>query len=127
MIQGDSEDSPSRLEAGENLMVIRTLCNKGSDEEPVLRRSLFKTRCKMDGQCCKVIIDRGSSKYLASKESVTKLQLQRLKHHKPYHVSWIKDKHMILVSEQCIVKFKIGHYLDEVLCDFMPMDCCHIL
>ena len=30
-------------------------------------------------------------------------------------------------SEQCIVKFKIGHYFDEVLCDIMPMDCCHIL
>jgi len=25
------------------------------------------------------------------------------------------------------VKFKIGHYFDEVLCDIMPMDCCHIL
>ena len=25
------------------------------------------------------------------------------------------------------MKFKIGHYVDEVLCDIMPMDCCHIL
>ena len=25
------------------------------------------------------------------------------------------------------MKFKIGHYFDEVLCDIMPMDCCHIL
>ena len=24
------------------------------------------------------------------------------------------------------MKFKIGHYFDEVLCDIMPMDCCHI-
>ena len=23
-------------------------------------------------------------------------------------------------------EFKIGHYFDEVLCDIMPMDCCHI-
>ena len=53
--------------------------------------------------------------------------LQRLKHPKPYHVSWIKDEYKILVSEQCLVKFKIGHYFDEVLCDIMPMDCCHIL
>ena len=25
------------------------------------------------------------------------------------------------------MKFKIGHYVDEVLCDIMPMDCCNIL
>ena len=49
-----------------------------------------------------------------------------MKHPKPYHVSWIKDEHKILVSEQYIVKFKIGHYFDEVLCDIMPMDYCHI-
>ena len=50
MIQEDIESSPSGPDAGENLMVRRTLCNKGSDEEPILRRSLFKTRCKMDGK-----------------------------------------------------------------------------
>ena len=47
MIQEDIENSPSGLEARENIMVRRTLCNKGSDEELVLRRSFFKTRCKM--------------------------------------------------------------------------------
>ena len=31
-----------------------------------------------------------------------------------------------MVSEQCLVKFKIWHYFDEVLCDIMPMDSCHI-
>ena len=58
---------------------------------------------------------------------VTKLQLQRLMNPKLYHVSWIKDEHKILLSEQCVVKFKIGHCCDEVLCVIMPMDCCHIL
>ena len=66
MIQEDIESSPSGPEVGENLMVRRTLCNKGSDEEPFLRRSLFKTKCKMAGKCCKVIIDSGSSKNFAS-------------------------------------------------------------
>ena len=73
MIQEDIESSPSGPEAGENLMVRRTLCNKGSDEEPVLRRIFFKTRCKMARKCCKVIIDSGSSTNLASEELVTKL------------------------------------------------------
>ena len=74
MIQEDIESSPSRPKAGENLMVRRTLCNKGSDEkEPILRRSIFKTRCKMARKCYKVIIESGSSTNLASKELVTKL------------------------------------------------------
>ena len=53
-------------------MVRRTLCNKGSDEEPILRRSLFKTRSKMVGKCYKVIIDSGSSTNLALEELVIK-------------------------------------------------------
>ena len=57
------------------MMVRRTLCNKRSEEEPILRRSLFKIRCKMAGKYCKVIIDSGISTNLASKELVTKLQL----------------------------------------------------
>ncbi len=32
-----------------------------------------------------------------------------------------------MVTEQCVVKFNIGNYLDEVLCDIMPIDCFHIL
>ena len=74
MIQEDIESSPSGPEVGENLMVRRTLCTKGSDEEPIVR-SLFKTRCKMARKCHKVIIDSGSSTNLASEVLVTKLQL----------------------------------------------------
>ena len=57
LTQEDIENIPSGPNAGENIMVRRTLCNKGSDEETILRRSLFKTRCKMPRKCCKVIID----------------------------------------------------------------------
>ena len=73
MIQEGIESSSSGTKAIENMMVRKTLCNKGSDEEPILRRSLFKTRCKMDGNWCKVVIDSGISTNLASKELVTKL------------------------------------------------------
>ena len=89
MIQEDIEISPSGLEARENLMVRRTLCNKGGDEEPILRRSLFKTKCKMARKCCKVIINSGSSNNLASEEMVIKLHLQRFRHLQPYHVASI--------------------------------------
>ena len=39
----------------------------------------------------------------------------------------MQDDHKVLVNEQCLVKFKIGGYQDEVLCDIIPMDICHML
>ena len=51
VIQGDIEGSSSGPKAIENMMVRRTLFNKKSDEKPVLRRSLFKTRCKIARKC----------------------------------------------------------------------------
>ena len=32
-----------------------------------------------------------------------------------------------MVSQQCQVEFKIGGYRDEILCDIILMDVCHIL
>ena len=39
----------------------------------------------------------------------------------------MKDDHKVLVSEQCLVKFKIGSYHDEVLYDIIPMDVYRLL
>lgn len=75
MIQGESDQPHCDPKGGENLMVRRTLCSKKVDKEPILERSIFRTRCKVLDKCCKVIIDSGSSRNLASEELVTKLQL----------------------------------------------------
>jgi hypothetical protein len=32
-----------------------------------------------------------------------------------------------MVIKQCLVEFKIGGYRDEILCDVIPMDVCHVL
>jgi hypothetical protein len=32
-----------------------------------------------------------------------------------------------MVTKQCLVEFKITRYRDEILCDVIPMDVCHIL
>ena len=48
-------------------------------------------------------------------------------HPTPYKVSWSRKGHQILGSEQCRVKFEIGSYEDEVLCDVVPMDVYHLL
>ena len=39
-----------------------------------------------------------------------------------YHVSWEKYEHKILLSEECIVKLKIGLFTNEVLCDIMMQE-----
>jgi hypothetical protein len=31
------------------------------------------------------------------------------------------------MTKQCLVEFKIGGYRDEILCDVIPMDVCHVL
>lgn len=108
-------------------MIRGALCHNETNEEPLQRKNLFWTRCKVEGRCWKVIIDSGSLDNFASKELVNKLKLQRLKHPKPYQIELIRYVHKILASEQCLVKLKIGEYYDEVLCDIMHMDVCHIL
>jgi hypothetical protein len=44
-----------------------------------------------------------------------------------YKVSWLQKGHQVMVTKQCLVEFKIGGYRDEILCDVIPMDVCHIL
>ena len=33
----------------------------------------------------------------------------------------------VTITKQCLVEFKIGGYIDEILCDVIPMDVYHIL
>ena len=70
-------------------MLRRILWSEELNEEPVLRKILFKTKCEITEKCCKVIINSGSSDNLAFEELVNKLQLQRLRQPKHYHVAWI--------------------------------------
>ena len=65
-------------------MNSRVLCQSEMEQELLQRNNLFRTRCKVAGKCCKVIVDSGSSENLVSEEMVTKLKLERLKHLKPY-------------------------------------------
>jgi hypothetical protein len=31
-----------------------------------------------------------------------------------------------MVTKQCLVEFKIGGYIHEIMCDVIPMDVCHV-
>jgi len=55
------------------------------------------------------------------------LNLVVLPHPKPYKLYWLsKDRDSIVIS-QVKVQFSTGKYKDEVLCDVVPMEACHIL
>lgn len=46
---------------GKSLVMRRSSMHEEVVEEPPQRKSLFKTRCKSEGNVCKVIIDSGST------------------------------------------------------------------
>ncbi|XP_073121957.1 uncharacterized protein [Henckelia pumila] len=76
---------------------------------------------------CSLIIDGGSCTNVASCELVKKLGLPILNHLKPYRFQWFNNCTEVRVNRRVVVPFSIGNYVDEVLCDVVPMQACHIL
>ncbi|GJZ33589.1 RNA-directed DNA polymerase [Tanacetum coccineum] len=65
---------------------------------------------------------------MVSLNMVGKLQLKTQDHPHPYHLTWLDKKKEFKVSKRCLVQFSIGEkYKDEVVCDVVPMDACHLL
>ncbi|XP_074305672.1 uncharacterized protein LOC141640893 [Silene latifolia] len=59
---------------------------------------------------------------------VSKLSLPTQEHPNPYKLRWLSKGSEVRVDKQCIVPFSIGKvYKDEILCDVVPMDACHLL
>lgn len=62
-----------------------------------------------------------------AEEAIKKLGLKTEPHPSPYHLAWLNNKTELLVSRQAVITFSIGSYRDEVSCDVVPMDACHLL
>jgi hypothetical protein len=128
-----SEAQEARCEAegvedGRSLMMKKVLLKQEPEtEKPVQRNNLFRTTCKTKDRVCKVIIDSGSTDNLVSTEMVEKIELETTAHLTLYKVSWLQKGHQVTITQQCLVNFKIGGYRDEILCDVIPMDVCHVL
>ncbi|GJU16924.1 putative reverse transcriptase domain-containing protein, partial [Tanacetum coccineum] len=61
-------------------------------------------------------------------EAVQKLRLKTKNHPKPYKLQWLKKGGEVTVSKRVHVLFSVGNtYKDNVWCDVVPMDACHLL
>ncbi|XP_062075889.1 uncharacterized protein LOC133780020 [Humulus lupulus] len=95
---------------------------------PSQRNTIFCTRCTINNKVCDVIIDSGSTENVVSKALVKTLALQTSPHPQPYKLGWIKCGIEAKVTELCRFSFSIGkNYHDDVSCDMVEMDACHIL
>ncbi|MDV3192331.1 MAG: retropepsin-like aspartic protease, partial [Candidatus Phytoplasma australasiaticum] len=75
-----------------------------------------------------MIIDGGSCENVVSNTMVEKLGLKIEDHPQPYKLAWFKKGNDVRVSKRCLVKFSIGKkYANEIWCDVVPMDACHLL
>ncbi|XP_010245764.1 PREDICTED: uncharacterized protein LOC104589222 [Nelumbo nucifera] len=109
----DGEDEEGTYEHEEYMCVVRKLMLSQRSKDDKQRHRLFRTSDSQEN-----IIDR---------DVVKKLQLIPDKHPNPYTIGWIKEVGGIHVEERCKVPFSIGKYIDEVYCDIVDMDACHIL
>jgi hypothetical protein len=109
------------------LLVRRVLSTQLVAAEQGQRHNLFQSRCKIKGQVCRFIIDDGSCNNIVSTMLVEKLVLQTRRHPHPYHMQWLNNSGTVKVSSMVRLSFSIGDYHDEVDCDIVPMQACHLL
>jgi hypothetical protein len=79
------------------------------------------------GQVCIFIIDGGSCNNIVSALLVEKLGLPTHRHPHPYYMQWLNSSGTVKVSSMVHLSFSIGDYHDEVDCDIVPMQACHLL
>ena len=131
-VQLDEEDEYAGVEFAEedseervSFVLQRMLL---ASKEEGQRKNLFKTRCSVNNKVCDLIVDNGSTENLVSKKLVDYFQLPTEPHEKPYSLGWVSKGSQVRVTLSCKVPISIGkHYREEVLCDVLDMDVCHIL
>ncbi|KAD3068093.1 hypothetical protein E3N88_35973 [Mikania micrantha] len=108
--------------------VLSTAAGRSGDDTLWLRNNIFRTRCTSKGKVCAVVIDGGSCENMVATSMVEKLGLLAEPHPDPYQLTWLKKGNVVKVNQRCLVQFTIGNrYSDEVWCEVIPMDACHIL
>ncbi|XP_043687813.1 uncharacterized protein LOC122639038 [Telopea speciosissima] len=125
----DDDDAKIAKEEGEGVTcIVRRLLLTPKQQGSSQRHQIFLTHCSVNAKVCNAIIDSGSSENLVSTTLVDHLKLKTEPHPAPYKIGWIKSGSAIPVSKICRVPLSFGKtYKDEVLCDVVEMDACHLL
>ena len=111
-----------------SLVIMRSLSiQHKEDEHEEQRANIFHMQRKVKQKTCLAIVDGGSCTNAVSDHLVEKLGLAVHRHPAPYKLCWLGDYGEIRVSQQCVVPMSVGTYSNEVTCDVVPMDACHIL
>ncbi|RDX66933.1 hypothetical protein CR513_54246, partial [Mucuna pruriens] len=90
------------------------------------REHNFHTKCHINDKLCSMIIDSGSCTKVASTIIVEKINLQNIKHTRPYKLQWRSNIGEVKVDKQVAVLFAIENYKDDILCDVVLMEVGHI-
>jgi hypothetical protein len=115
-------------DTGEMLVIRRVLNSSPVQDDVCLHNNIFHTRCTSHEKVCDVINDSESCENVISEIMVQKLPLKTEKHPKPYKLSWLEKGKCVQVDQRCLVNFSVGEkYRDEVWCDVVPMNACHLL
>ncbi|XP_060213640.1 uncharacterized protein LOC132640843, partial [Lycium barbarum] len=96
-------------------------------DDPSQRENLFHSKCIINQNTSIMIIDSGSCANVASTTLVDFLKLPTTRHENPYKLQWLNECGELKVTRRAIIKFAVGKYHDEVLCDVVPMQACHLL
>ncbi|XP_016191799.1 uncharacterized protein LOC107632644 [Arachis ipaensis] len=123
----DNEDIVEYAVSGETLVTRRILNVQAKDDRLEQRENIFHTKVLLGGKVGLMIIDAGSHTNVASSTLITKLGLKCTKHPNPYKLEWLSDVGELKVMKQAHIQFSIGRYSDEVLCDVVSMQACHLL
>ncbi|XP_059288236.1 uncharacterized protein LOC132041548 [Lycium ferocissimum] len=127
--EGDSDEEVEIRyeEALNHAIVARRAMGALAREESDQRENLFHARCKIVDKVCSLIIDGGSCTNAVSQFLVESMKFPTRKHTNPYKLQWFNECGEMRVNKQAIIKFSIGKYQDEILCDVVPMQACHLL
>ncbi|GJX70554.1 RNA-directed DNA polymerase [Tanacetum coccineum] len=119
---------PDRGEILVSRRVLNVVPSYHGDDTTWLRNNIFRTQCTSKGKVCMVIVDGGSCENMVATTMVEKLSLPTQKHPDPYKLTLLKKGNLVQVTHKCLVQFSIGNkYTDELWCEVIPMDACHIL
>lgn len=79
------------------------------------------------GSLLQFIFDSGNQKNLIVVEVVKWLGLPNITHPQPYTIGWFHYGRDLRVGQQCHLPYSIKPFMDEVLCDMVPLDVCDVL